>query len=296
MLDYYNLLGVRSTARPEELRAAFRRKAKEAHPDAHPHLGGAEKEAMQRRFIQLAHAYEILADPAQRAAYDRKLRAARAGAARARPAGGRASAAGAAPGAGGGAGTGGGAGGARGGPRRGARPGPRPGRSGRPPTGEGDPDLDELMQEVGDLLQRFGLDMRMQFAGMLDNMFEWALSVFLDVVGALDSAHRKERESAPGQGAAAANEAPPRGEEREDRETESGTARPAPRDFAPGSPPEEPDFDSELQALKQQVRSAKRQAARARPTQQSVEEELARIKAGMAGKTSGKTGKEPGER
>ncbi|MEE8397092.1 MAG: J domain-containing protein, partial [bacterium] len=77
MIDYYNLLGVNPSARPEEIRAAFRRLAKRAHPDAQPNLAGEEKEASHRRFIRLAQAYETLSDPGRRGDYDRKLRAAR---------------------------------------------------------------------------------------------------------------------------------------------------------------------------------------------------------------------------
>lgn len=259
MIDYYNLLGVRPTAQAAEIRSAFRRRAKESHPDAHPHLGPAEKEAQQRRFIQLAHAYETLAHPARRAEYDRKLRAARtAGQARtARPGPGR------------------------------ARPGPRAAPRGRPrrpppPPPDDDADLDDLMQDVGDLLQRFGLDMRMQFADMLDKMLDWALSVFMEVVVALE----KDKPAPPSGGTAAGaggdaarpsggapGGAPPRDAPRRQQESPR-RERPA------AAPPPEPDFDAELAALKQQVHAAKRQAGREPPTRESVEEELERIKAG----------------
>ena len=74
MVDYYNLLGVPPTASNREIQAAFRRRAKTVHPDAYPGLEGEEKRAVERRFIQLAQAYETLADPERRAAFDRKWR------------------------------------------------------------------------------------------------------------------------------------------------------------------------------------------------------------------------------
>jgi hypothetical protein len=54
------------------------------------------------------------------------------------------------------------------------------------------------MQEVGDLLQRFGLDMRNQFADMLDKMLDWALAVFMEVVATLEG---ERAEGPPGESA-----------------------------------------------------------------------------------------------
>ncbi|MGB3718920.1 MAG: molecular chaperone DnaJ [Proteobacteria bacterium] len=63
--DYYEVLGVSRNATEQELKAAFRRLAKECHPDFHP----GDKDA-ERRFKEIAEAYETLKDPQKRAAYD----------------------------------------------------------------------------------------------------------------------------------------------------------------------------------------------------------------------------------
>lgn len=63
--DYYDILGVARTATPEEIRSAFRKKAREYHPDvAKDKIQGAEK------FKEVNEAYEVLSDPAKRVKYD----------------------------------------------------------------------------------------------------------------------------------------------------------------------------------------------------------------------------------
>lgn len=66
MADYYEQLGVRRDAGADEIKKAYRRRARELHPDANP--GDASSE---EQFKQLARAYEVLSDPAQRERYDR---------------------------------------------------------------------------------------------------------------------------------------------------------------------------------------------------------------------------------
>ena len=64
--DYYDVLGVSKAASDQEIKAAFRRLAKECHPDRCNGDRGSEK-----RFKEANEAYEALKDPQKRAAYDR---------------------------------------------------------------------------------------------------------------------------------------------------------------------------------------------------------------------------------
>ena len=60
-LDYYQILGIAPTATQKEIRAAYKRAARNAHPDR-----GGTHEA----FIKIKRAYETLHDPVQREMYD----------------------------------------------------------------------------------------------------------------------------------------------------------------------------------------------------------------------------------
>lgn len=69
--DYYALLGVTRMADADEIRKAFRLRAKDCHPDRFP-LGSPEHEAASTRFKELLLAKETLLDPQRREAYDRQ--------------------------------------------------------------------------------------------------------------------------------------------------------------------------------------------------------------------------------
>jgi DnaJ-class molecular chaperone len=64
--DYYEVLGVERGASETEVKRAFRRLARELHPDVNAHDPEAEE-----KFKAAAEAYEVLSDPEQRQVYDR---------------------------------------------------------------------------------------------------------------------------------------------------------------------------------------------------------------------------------
>ena len=63
--DYYEILGVERDANKAEVKTAFRRLARELHPDVNDHDPEAEE-----KFKAAAEAYEVLSDPERRRAYD----------------------------------------------------------------------------------------------------------------------------------------------------------------------------------------------------------------------------------
>ncbi|MGI9408219.1 MAG: molecular chaperone DnaJ, partial [Hyphomicrobiaceae bacterium] len=63
--DYYDVLGVNKGADEKELKSAFRKLAKEHHPDRNPDDANAEI-----KFKEIGEAYETMKDPQKRAAYD----------------------------------------------------------------------------------------------------------------------------------------------------------------------------------------------------------------------------------
>lgn len=69
MIDYYRILGVKTTASQAEIKSAYRKLARKSHPDLNHNSQAA------RDFALLSKAYHTLNDPQERAYYDEQLKA-----------------------------------------------------------------------------------------------------------------------------------------------------------------------------------------------------------------------------
>src|SRR5919205_406051 len=69
VVDYYKVLRVKRTASASEIKSAYRKLARERHPDLN---GGTERAA--RDFALISLAYRTLSDPHERAFYDTQLK------------------------------------------------------------------------------------------------------------------------------------------------------------------------------------------------------------------------------
>ncbi len=64
--DYYEILGLKRDAKPDEIKKAYRRMARKFHPDVNPGDKSAED-----RFKKMSEAHDVLSDPKKRSVYDR---------------------------------------------------------------------------------------------------------------------------------------------------------------------------------------------------------------------------------
>ena len=64
--DYYNILGVDKNASQDDIKSAYRKLAKQYHPDLHP-----GDDAAAEKFKEVNEAYSVVGDPEKRARYDR---------------------------------------------------------------------------------------------------------------------------------------------------------------------------------------------------------------------------------
>jgi curved DNA-binding protein CbpA len=217
MSDHYNLLGVSPAASAEDIRRAFRREAKRCHPDLFADRPASERETHQRRFIQLAQAYQILNDPLQRQAYDRRLNGEGLNQARSNP-GSRASSGSrhsAGPASGDGSRSNTRASGAsRGesarpsaGPRRAssaseAGPARPAGSRTREARADRTQELRDILKEAERSLSKFGIDLRQPADVVLEELLDWARALYRDLVGAVKGSPRGEAATAGGARAA----------------------------------------------------------------------------------------------
>lgn len=64
-IDYYKILGIDKNTQQDEIRSAYKKRAKQFHPDLHPNDPKAKA-----KFQALNEAYDVLSDPAKRKKYD----------------------------------------------------------------------------------------------------------------------------------------------------------------------------------------------------------------------------------
>ena len=68
--DFYKTLGVSKTASPDDIKKAYRKLARQHHPDANSGHGDADRDRAETKFKEISEAYDVLSDPQMRRKYD----------------------------------------------------------------------------------------------------------------------------------------------------------------------------------------------------------------------------------
>ena len=71
-MTHYEILGLSREATPTQIREAYRRLAKQYHPDRFPRLSKTAKAYLQEKMLALNEAYRVLSEPEARAKYDQE--------------------------------------------------------------------------------------------------------------------------------------------------------------------------------------------------------------------------------
>ncbi|MEE8433478.1 MAG: J domain-containing protein [bacterium] len=263
MIDYYNLLEIPPGASQGQIKKAFRRLAKQVHPDANPGSTAEERDVLRKRFIQLAQAYDVLSDPARREQYRRQWRAHPH-----QPPGesGRSARSGSA------------------GPFR--RSSAAFGGARRDPGGDsqhrkrpnGKPGFDfpeDLLDDVKNLLAGFGLHLKQPLEMLLERLTAWAREIFQGVAGETEQGAGHDTPRKPPRGGKTAGTNTAGTKTAGTRKT--GAAAQQKQDDA------KPELDAELAALKKRARKGRTRKASG---DQETEEELRRLKASAASRKS----------
>lgn len=69
--DYYHIFGINQTSTQDEINKAYRKKAKQTHPDMYP-MGSIQRDIAEHQFKKLLEIKDTLTDPEKREVYDKE--------------------------------------------------------------------------------------------------------------------------------------------------------------------------------------------------------------------------------